>query len=75
VSRPDTRPVRKKLGRPPVAAELKRRNRVVTLVTDRELEILEHVASERESTLSTVVHQILGRSLRSLRRRRQEKHR
>jgi len=63
------------MGRPPVATELRRRNRVVTFVTDREFEALEQVASERNSTLSTVVHQILRRSLHSRRGGRQEKHR
>jgi len=62
------------MGRPPVATELKRRNRVVTFVTDWELELLEQVASERESTLSTVVQQILSHSLRS-RRGSRERHR
>ncbi len=63
------------MGRPPVATELKRRNRVVTFVTDRELELLEQVASERESTLSSVLQQILSHSLRSRRGGRPEKHR
>ncbi len=63
------------MGRPPVATELRRRNRVVTFVTDREFEALEQVASERNWTLSTVVHQILSRSLHTRRGGRQEKHR
>ena len=40
-----------------------RRNRVFAQVTDAELKKLEHLADEQDRPLSTVVYEILARSL------------
>ena len=47
-------------GRPRVSAEVARPNRVVTFVTNRELEFLEQVAVEEERSLAFVVHRIIA---------------
>lgn len=52
-----------RMGRPPVAPETARSNRVVTFVTNSEMESLERIASEEDKSLSAAVHQILARSL------------
>jgi hypothetical protein len=46
-----------------------RRNRVVVLVTDAELEALEAVAEERELPVGTAAYQLLVRALGRVRRR------
>ena len=55
---------RRKLGRPPGPPENVRRNRIFAQVTDAELEKLERLADEQDRPLSTVVYEILARSLK-----------
>ena len=54
---------RRRMGRPAQPAETARRNRVVTLVTDAELEKLTSIAEAENRSLSSVVHQILKNHL------------
>jgi hypothetical protein len=48
-----------KRGRPKIASNLSRPNRVVTFVTDVEKAQLESVALEEERSLAAVVHRII----------------
>jgi hypothetical protein len=57
-------PSRHRLGRPRRPTETLRRNRVVTMVTDVELEQLAELADKQNMPLSSIVHQILTRYLR-----------
>ena len=59
---------RKRMGRPLTAQETVRRNRVVTMVTDSELEKLTMLADQKSKSLSAVVHQILSRRLKGIRK-------
>ena len=59
--------MRKKVGRPKGSGgptELVRRNRVVIMVTDGELQTLERLADAQELPVATAGYQILARSLR-----------
>jgi hypothetical protein len=51
-------------GRPPIPADVARRNRLVTFVTDRELEQLSRIADESGASMSGICHQILAGYLR-----------
>lgn len=51
---------RPRRGRPARVPEEARSNRVVTFVTGRELEALEHIAQEEDRSLSAVVHRIIA---------------
>lgn len=51
------------MGRPPSPPQKVRSKRVVTYVTNAELAKLERIADREAKPLSTVVHQILTRSL------------
>jgi hypothetical protein len=48
-----------KRGRPKSATNLSRPNRIVTFVTDWELEQLEAVTREEERSMAAVVHRII----------------
>ncbi|MEH6581171.1 MAG: hypothetical protein V7754_04490 [Halioglobus sp.] len=48
-----------KRGRPKSAADTSRPNRIVTFVTDRELEMLESVSHSEERSMASVVHRII----------------
>jgi len=50
-------------GRPPLPVEIARRNRVVTMVTDREFQELQDGADEGSTTVSSFVHEILRQFL------------
>jgi len=50
-------------GRPPLAADKARCNRVVTFVTDAEMYKLRNLAREKELSLSSLCHQLIGKSL------------
>ncbi|MGD8375724.1 MAG: hypothetical protein PVF68_06250 [Acidobacteriota bacterium] len=52
------------MGRPPGPRERRRRNRVVTFVTDAELEALQRLSDRSGRSLSAEVHAILTGSLR-----------
>ena len=54
---------RAKVGRPRHLQEHARSNRVVTFVTDRELESLEQIADKEDRSLSAVVYRILTQHL------------
>ena len=58
---------RPRRGRPTGASDEARSNRVVTFVTDWELEGLEQIAQEEERSLSAVVHRIIAQYLRNIR--------
>ena len=60
----DNTSTRRRLGRPRRPAEVARRNRVVTLVTDAELEKLEILAERKGKSLSALVHQIVTQFLK-----------
>jgi hypothetical protein len=47
-------------GRPRVDRQLARPNRIVTFVTDRELEALEQITVEEERSMAAVVHRIIA---------------
>ena len=53
-----------RMGRPPLPREKTRRNRLVTFLTDLELESLRQQAEEHGLSLSAKAHQILTRSLK-----------
>ena len=61
--RTQDRPQRRRTGRPAVSEQTARRNRVVTLVTDAELNQLTSIAETENRSLSSVVHQILKKHL------------
>ena len=52
------------MGRPPGPPEKVRRNPIRAMVTDAELEQLERIADEQDRPLSTVVYEILARTLK-----------
>ena len=54
---------RKPQGRPRVAPKVARSNRVVTFVTNRELERLTQIAYEEDRSLSAIVHRIVVQHL------------
>jgi len=56
--------IRKKYGRPRVAAKAARPNRVVTFVANHELERLEQMAYVEDRPLSAIVHRIVAQYLR-----------
>lgn len=56
---------RPRMGRPPGLRKKVRSNRVVTFVTDSDLEKLERMADAERSSLSLVVNRILSRYLES----------
>ncbi len=55
---------RRRLGRPPGPPEKVRRNLVRAMLTDSELKKLERLADEQAQPVSTLVYEILARSLR-----------
>ena len=57
---------RAKRGRPSEAQEKARSKRVVTFVTERELECLEQIADKEDRSLSAVVHRILAQHLKNI---------
>ena len=52
-------PVRRQRGRPRVPAKIARPNRVVTFVTDQELQFLTQTAIEEDRSMASVVHRII----------------
>jgi hypothetical protein len=54
----------KRLGRPPSPPEEARSQRVVTFVTQAELEQLQGIAESRQLALSATVHQLLAKQLK-----------
>lgn len=54
-----------KRGRPRQPPQSARSNRIVTFVTDSELENLHQIAHEEDRSLSSVVHQIVSTHLAS----------
>lgn len=54
---------KRRLGRPRCPIETARRNRVVTMVTDAELQKLTEIAGEDNRSVSAVVHSVLTRFL------------
>lgn len=53
----------RRLGRPRSAAKTARRNRLVTLVTDSEFDMLKTVADAKGRSISALVHQIVSQFL------------
>ncbi len=53
------------MGRPPLPREETRPNRLVTFLTDEELETLRREAKRAELSLSAMAHRLLRRSLES----------
>ncbi|MEH6549274.1 MAG: hypothetical protein V7711_17235 [Pseudomonadales bacterium] len=52
-------PRKPKLGRPKSTQNVARPNRIVTFVTNSELDKLEQVASDEERSMAAVVHRII----------------
>jgi hypothetical protein len=50
-------------GRPPLPSEKVRHNRVVTFLTDREMQQLKKISQKESKTLSAVCHKIITRHL------------
>jgi hypothetical protein len=57
---------RKKAGRPPHPPELCRSQRVVTFVTEKEMQQIRALAESKERPLSATVHELIIRSLSEL---------
>ena len=53
-----------KRGRPKSPANIARPNRIVSFVTDNELQQLRQVAAEEERSMAAVVHRIIARHFR-----------
>ena len=53
-------PVRRQRGRSRVPAKIARPNRVVTFVTDQELQSLKQTVIEEDRSLASVVHRIIA---------------
>ena len=53
-------------GRPPLPRDQVRGNRVVTFVTDKELEKLHYISGKEKETLSSVCHEIISKHLQSI---------
>ena len=51
---------KRRLGRPPVPSEDARSNRLVTFVTDRDLEYLTQVTIDEDRSMAFVIHQIIS---------------
>jgi hypothetical protein len=60
---PQSDKAKRQLGRPRSPTETARRNRVVTMVTDSELQELKAIADENKSSMSSVVYKVLARFL------------
>jgi hypothetical protein len=58
-----SQPERPKRGRPPVPKNQARRNRVVTFLTDAELNQLKQRALKMEMTLSQACHRLIRKAL------------
>jgi hypothetical protein len=54
----------KRLGRPPLPPETTRSERVVTFLTQRELEQLQQLAMDQNLALSATVHQLIVEQLK-----------
>lgn len=57
--------IQARMGRPPLPREKTRPNRLVTFLTDAELETLRHEAESAGLSLSAKAHQLLKHSLDS----------
>ena len=55
---------RRRMGRPPGPPEKKRRNLVRAMVTDAEMQKLERLADEKDLPLSTLVYELLAKTLK-----------
>lgn len=55
---------RPRMGRPPKSPEEARRNRVVVMVTDAELEKLQASAEDQDLPAGTVAYEVLAKWLR-----------
>ena len=66
VPKPAQGTTRLKRGRPSQSLEKARSNRVVTFVTNSELEKLEQIAWEEDRSLSAVVHRIIAQHLENI---------
>ncbi|MEH6593825.1 MAG: hypothetical protein V7746_26395 [Halioglobus sp.] len=51
-------------GRPRVAAQAARPNRLVTFVTDKEMEYLMSVVVEEDRSMASVIHRIIAAHIR-----------
>jgi hypothetical protein len=52
-------------GRPRVPSRIARPNRVVTFVTDQELQFLSQTAVEEDRSMASVVHQIIAARIKN----------
>jgi len=66
--KPSRSPGRNQRGRPPVSEDDARKNRVVTFVTNQELEQLSRIANTSGKSMSAVCHRILVDYLKRQRR-------
>jgi len=55
-----TESMKQRRGRPHVPAQMARPNRVVTFVTDQELQSLKQTVIEEDRSLASVVHRIIA---------------
>ena len=55
-----TNPMKRRRGRPRVASKFARPNRVVTFVTDQELQFLKQTTIEEDRSMASVVHRIIA---------------
>jgi hypothetical protein len=51
-------------GRPRMPAQVARPNRLVTFVTDKELEYLMTIAAEEDRSMASVVHRVIAAHIR-----------
>ena len=60
-----TEPVRRRRGRPRVPSRIARSNRIVTFVTDQELQFLSQTAIEEDRSMASVVHRIIAAQVKN----------
>jgi hypothetical protein len=58
--------MRTKRGRPSEAPEKARSKRLVTFVTERELDCLDRIANKEDRSLSAIVHRIIVQHLENI---------
>ena len=60
-----TEPLGRRRGRPRVPSRIARPNRVVTFVTDQELQFLTQTSVEEDRSMASVVHRIIAARIKN----------
>jgi hypothetical protein len=56
--------VKRQRGRPRTSSEVARPNRLVTFVTDKEMEYLMQVVAEEDRSMASVIHRLIAAHIR-----------